>query len=93
MLTDAAIRRIKPGPKPFKKADALGLYMLVQPSGSRLWRFNYTHAGRQRTLALGVYPEVSLSEARDHRDAAKRHLRFKQDPGAVVRVEKACSGS
>src|SRR5450759_2626631 len=88
MLSDAAIRRIKPGLKPFKKADSLGLYMLVQPSGSRLWRFNYSFAGRQRTLALGVYPQVSLSEARERRDAAKRQLRLKQDPGAVVKVEK-----
>jgi len=89
MLTDAAIRRIKPGLKPFKKADSLGLYMLVQPSGSQLWRLNYTFAGRQRTLALGVYPQVSLSDARERRDAAKRQLRLKQDPGALVKVEKA----
>ena len=87
-LSDAAIRRIEPRTKPFKIADSLGLYMLVQTSGSRLWRMNYTFAGRQKTLALGVYPTVSLSEARDARDAAKRQLRLKQDPGAVVKAEK-----
>src|ERR1700694_4032674 len=88
MLTDAAIRRIQPGPKPFKKADALGLYMLIQPSGSRLWRLNYTVAGRQKTLALGVYPEISLSEARQAGDTATRRLRQGVDPGVVVREEK-----
>ena len=62
MLTDAAIRRLKTGPK-LKKADSLGLYLLVQPSGSRLWRLNYRFAGLQKTLALGTYPDVSLSEA------------------------------
>ena len=88
MLSDAAIRRIKPGAKPFKKADALGLYLLVQPSGGRLWRLNYTFAGRQRTLSFGAYPVVGLADARARRDDAKRQLRQGIDPGAVVKVEK-----
>lgn len=88
MLSDAAIRRIKPRPKPFKKADALGLYLLVQSNGGRLWRMNYTFGGRQKTLAFGAYPVIGLAEARVQRDAAKRQLRQGIDPGAVVKVEK-----
>jgi integrase len=88
MLTDAAIRRIKPRAKAFKVADALGLYLLIQPSGSKLWRMNYRFAGRQRTLALGVYDDVSLAEARDQRDAARRLLRQNTDPSAVAKAEK-----
>lgn len=80
MLTETAIRRIKSRPKPFKKADGLSLYLLILPNSSRLWRMNYRFGGRQRTLALGAYPDVGLSEARDTRDAARRMLRQGQDP-------------
>jgi integrase len=87
-LTDAAIRRIKPRAKPFKKSDSLGLYMLVQTTGSRLWRFNYRYDGLQLTRAYGSYPDVGLSEARDRRDEDRRKLRQGIDPAAVVRQEK-----
>jgi integrase len=92
-LSDAAIRRIGPVSKPVKKADGFGLYLLVQPNGSRLWRMNYTSAGRQRTLAFGAYPAVSLSEARERRDAAKRQLRDGIDPGAAVKLEKQAAAA
>jgi integrase len=59
------------------------------PSGSKLWRQAYRYAGKQRTAAHGVYPQVSISEARARRDDAKRLLRQGQDPGAVVKAEKA----
>ena len=93
MLTDAAIRRIKHEPKPFKRADALGLYLLIRPSGSRLWRMNYRFEGRQKTLALGVYPDVGLSEAREARDEARRKLRQGIDPAAVVKAEKQAAAA
>jgi integrase len=93
MLTDAAIRRLKPGPKPFKKADALGLYLLMKPGSARLWRMNYRFAGKQKTLALGSYPDVSLSEAREAREAARRRLRQGIDPGAVVKAEKLAAAA
>lgn len=67
MLTDAAIRRIKPGEKSFKVSDMHGLYLLVQPNGARYWRLDYRHAEKRGTVALGVYPEVSLKEAREKR--------------------------
>src|SRR2546430_7676486 len=80
-LSDTTIRGLQPSAKPYKRADTLGLYLLVQPNGSRLWRLNYRLAGKQKTLALGIYPTVKLHEAREARDAAKRQLRQGTDPG------------
>lgn len=86
-LTDAAARNAKPGPKPYKLADALGMYLLVQPSGAKLWRVKYRHGGREKLLALGAYlsargggVDVSLAEAREARDAARKLLRAGIDP-------------
>jgi integrase len=87
-LSDAGIRRIQPRAKPFKIADGLGLYMLVKPNASRLWRLDYTLQGRRKTAALGAYPIVSLSEAREARDIIKRQLRSGTDPSAIVKAEK-----
>jgi hypothetical protein len=69
-LTDTAIRNAKPGPKPVKLSDGGGLHLLIQPHGAKLWRLAYRHAGKQKTLAFGIYPTVSLAEARSRRDAA-----------------------
>jgi integrase len=88
VLTDAKIRAIKPRAKPFKVSDGGGLHVLIQRSGSKLWRMAYRFQGRQRTAAFGIYPAVSLSDARARRDDAKRQLRSGEDPGAVVRAEK-----
>jgi integrase len=88
MLTDAAIRRLKPGPKPYKKGDALGLYVLVNPNGSKLLRRNYTFGGVAKTRTYGVWPIAGLAEARERRDEDLRLLRQGIDPGAVVKVEK-----
>ncbi len=79
-LTDAACRNAKPSEKPRKLADAGNLYLLVQPTGSRLWRMNYRFAGKQKTLAFGKYPEVSLGEARARRDEARMILASGLDP-------------
>ena len=89
MLTDAKVRSLKPKAKPYKASDSGGLHVLVMPSGSKLWRQAYRYAGKQRTAAHGVYPQVSISEARARRDDAKRLLRQGQDPGVVVKAEKA----
>ena len=59
-LTDTAIRKAKPKDKPFKLSDSGGLYLLVQPSGSKWWRYKYRFAGKEKLLALGSYPETSL---------------------------------
>jgi integrase len=74
MLTDAAVRKIKPRDKAFKTQDMRGMYLLVQPSGGRYWRWDYRHAGKRRTIALGVYPEGSLKEAREKRERAGKLL-------------------
>lgn len=79
-LSDTACRNAKPGDKPRKLTDAGNLYLLVQPTGSRLWRWNYRFDGKQKTMAFGKYPEVSLSEARSRRDEARAMLAAGLDP-------------
>lgn len=79
-LSDTACRNAKPGEKPRKLTDAGNLYLLVQPTGSRLWRWNYRFEGKQKTMAFGKYPDVSLSEARSRRDEARAMLASGLDP-------------
>lgn len=79
-LTDVAIRNAKPRAKPFKLGDSLGLFLLVQPSGGKLWRLKYRIDGREKKLGLGTYPEVSLSEARRRRDEARELIAAGKDP-------------
>ncbi|WP_233842186.1 tyrosine-type recombinase/integrase [Dyella sp. 2HG41-7] len=89
MLTLPQIRNSKPQSKPYKKADGLGLTLLVQPDGSKLWRFRYRFAGKEQMLSLGQWPEVSLAEAREARDDARMQLRGGLNPGAVRKQTKA----
>jgi integrase len=72
MLTDKAIRALKPREKPYKASDSLGLYLLIQPTGRRLWRFKYRFGGKEKLAALGSYPEVGLADARARRDELRR---------------------
>jgi integrase len=87
-LTSIAIRNAKARRKPYKLADEKGLYLLVKPDGSRYWRFKYRFGGKEKLLALGIADEVTVGEARDARDAAKRLLREKKDPAAERKAEK-----
>ena len=73
-LTDTRIRSAKPKPKPYKLSDGGGTYLLVMPDGARYWRMDYRFAGKRRTLALGVYPALSLSNARALREDARVSL-------------------
>ncbi len=84
-LTDTAIRNSKPKDKPYKVADSQGLYLLVNPKGSKLWRIKYRINGVERKLALGAYPEITLAEARTARDAARKHLAHAVDPNVAKR--------
>lgn len=84
-LTDAVCRSAKPGLKRRKLSDGGGLQLWVQTSGARLWQLAYRFQSRQRQLALGPYPEVSLAEARIKREDAKRLLRAGDDPAAAAR--------
>ncbi len=93
MLTDAAIRRAKPGKKDYKLSDSGGLYLLCRPSGTRLWRLKYRFLGKEKALALGAYPGVTLLAAREARNVAKRVLAAGQDPAVHKRIQAAAAAS
>lgn len=86
-LTDTAVRNAKKREKPAKLSDGRGLYLLVNSAG-KYWRFDYRFAGKRRTLALGVYPDISLAVARELRDEAKRELTRDIDPGVARRIRR-----
>ena len=88
-LSDLAIRALTPGDKPIKKADEKGLFLLVQPSGGKLWRLKYRINGKEKKLGLGRYPDVSLKEARKRRDAARQQLAIGVDPGEEKKIAAA----
>jgi integrase len=90
-LSDISIRNAKPRPKPYKLADALGLFLLVQPSGGKLWRMKYRIDGREKKLGFGTYPEVSLGEARKRREEARELLAAGKDPSREKQKEKVRS--
>ncbi|MBN8842900.1 MAG: integrase arm-type DNA-binding domain-containing protein [Sphingomonadales bacterium] len=92
MLTDTAIRKAKPKDKPYKVSDSQGLYLLVNPRGSKLWRVKYRINGVERKLAIGSYPEITLAEARSARDAARRQLAHSIDPNFVKRQARIEAG-
>ncbi|WP_336485198.1 tyrosine-type recombinase/integrase [Methylobacterium nigriterrae] len=81
-LTDTKVRQAKPGPKPYKLSDGAGLFLLVNPNGARYWRLKYRVAGKEKLFAVGVYPEISLAEARDKVAQARRLIRDGGDPVA-----------
>lgn len=85
VLTDTAIRNAKPKDKPYKVSDSQGLYLLVNPRGSKLWRVKYRINGVERKLAIGPYPEITLAEARAARDAARRQVAHAIDPNYAKR--------
>jgi integrase len=87
-LSDAKVRNAKPQTKPYKIADGEGLFLLVAPSGSKYWRFKYHFADKEKLLALGVYPEVSLGDARDLRAQARKTLAAGNDPGEAKKEAK-----
>jgi integrase len=87
-LTDIAIRKAKPETKPHKIADGGGMYVLINPSGSKLWRWKYRIDGREKLLALGVYPSISLTAAREACAVARRKHAQGIDPGAERKETK-----
>ncbi|QDK31735.1 tyrosine-type recombinase/integrase [Sphingomonas sp. IC081] len=86
MLSDAKIRAIKPRDKAFKLTDSHRLYLLVKPNGSKLWKWNYTYGEKQKTMAFGIYPMVTLVEARAKRDKARAELEEGKDPSTVKKL-------
>jgi integrase len=88
-LSDTSIRGAKATEKPYKLFDERGLFLLVTPSGSRLWRLRYRMAGREKLLALGVYPDTTLKRAREKRDEARRLIADGIDPNAQRKAERS----
>jgi len=86
MLTDTQVRNAKPGDLPRKLFDARGLYLQVMPHGGRWWRFNYRINGKNKTLSLGVYPDVSLAKARARHQEAREQLADGIDPSVAKRA-------
>lgn len=92
MLTDTECRKVQAADKPCKLADEKGLYLLVNGTG-KYWRIDYRFAGKRKTLALGIYPEISLKEARERRDKARKSLDSGIDPADMMskKARKAAS--
>ena len=87
-LTDLTVRKAKPRTKTYKMADGGGLFLQVQPGGSKYWRLFYRFNGKQKLLALGVYPDVPLILARERRDAARKLLATGIDPSENRKASK-----
>ena len=87
-LTDTAIKNAKPREKPYKLSDEKGLYVQVNPNGSKLWHLKYRFAGKEKRLAFGAYPEVTLAMAREHQSAARQLLKKDVDPGEYKKQGK-----
>ncbi len=87
-LNDLKIRSLKPQEKPYKVFDGKGLYLLVKPNGSKLWRFNYRFNGKNKTIAIGSYPEISLSEAREKVLYFRNLIQNGIDPSVQRKEEK-----
>lgn len=88
-LTDLQVKNAKPKEKDYKLTDGGGLYLLVTPSGGKLWRLDYRFDSKRKTLFLKSYPEISLSDSRKSRDDARSLLANGVDPGAIIKAQKA----
>jgi len=87
-LTDVKLKALRPQAKPYKLADGDGMYLLITPTGGKLWRLDYRYGGKRKTLALGAYPETSAAAARESRRAARELLAKDIDPGAQRKTDK-----
>ncbi len=90
-LTDMKISKAKSQDKPIMLFDGGGLYILITPSGGKLWRFKYRFDNKSKTIAFGSYPEITLLDARRRRDEARKQLAHGIDPGAVRKAQKQAS--
>jgi hypothetical protein len=88
-LTDTAVRTAKPGDKPIKMFDERGLFLIVTPAGGKWWRLRYKFGGKEKLLSVGTYPDVSLKDARERREEARKLLANDVDPGENRKVQKA----
>src|SRR5277367_3977737 len=91
-LSDAKVRNAKAKTKPYKIADGEGLFLVVMPSGSKYWRLRYYFGGKEKLLALGVYPHVTLLDARERRLNTQKALAAGTDPGEARQEAKRSAG-
>jgi len=91
-LTSTAIRNAKPESKPRKLFDERGLFLLVNPNGGKLWRFKYRFNGKEKQISLGIYPDVSLKDARERRDEARKLVANGIDPSQNRKAQKVANG-
>jgi len=87
-LTNTIIRNAKPKDKPYKLADGHGMFLVVQPNGAKYWRLKYRFANKEKLLAIGVYPEVTLAQARERRADARKVLSAGNDPAQIKQEAK-----
>jgi integrase len=87
-LTATAVKKAMPRDKQYKLTDSRGMYLLVLPSGGKYWRYDYTHNNKRKTLALGVYPDISLADARKDHQAAREAVASDQDPNDLKKRKK-----
>lgn len=87
-LSEVKVRNTKSQENEYKLFDGGGLFLLVTPSGGKLWNLKYRFEGKEKKLALGTYPEISLADARERRDKARRQLANGIDPRAVRKAQK-----
>jgi Arm DNA-binding domain len=90
-LTDKAIKTKKPSEKIERLSDEKGLYLEVSPAGGKWWRLKYRFEGKEKRISLGTYPEVSLAQARERRDQARKQVAVGVDPSESRKAEKAAS--
>src|SRR3981081_4864647 len=88
-LSDTRVRGANPVEPPYKRVDERGLYLLVTPTGGRLWRLRYRMGGREKLISLGAYPDVPLKRAREKRDEARRLIADDIDPSAERQAKRA----
>lgn len=87
-LTEEICENANPKERPYKLFDGGSLYIEVRPTGAKYWRLKYRYGGKEKRIALGVYPDISLAEAREKKDLAKQQLKADIDPSAIRKEEK-----
>jgi hypothetical protein len=91
-LSDIQVKNAKPRDKDYKLMDGYGLYLLVTPTSGKLWRFDYRFGDKRKTMAFGAYPAISLADARQRRDDARKLIANSVDPSEVKKAQKAAQG-